>query len=114
MSAKDGQLRERATVKGELLAEAEKLLPVTDAKAARSALRSIHQRWDKIGSVAREAQERLEGGLKKGDDAVRKAEDIQWRRSNPEALSGARDTAGQTRKTGENLEVQLERATHQD
>jgi hypothetical protein len=110
MSAKDNQLRERATAKEELLAEAEKLLPVTDAKAAKSALRSIHQRWDKIGSVPREAVERLEGGLKKVDDAVRKAEDIQWRRSNPEALSRARDTIDQIRKTIANLEGQLEQA----
>src|SRR5262249_58195101 len=105
MSAKDSQLRERATAKGELLAEAEKLLPVTDARAARATLRSIHQRWDKIGSVAREAQERLEGGLKKVDDAVRKAEDIHWRRTNPEALSRARDTVDQIRRTTNNLQI---------
>jgi hypothetical protein len=110
MSAKDNQLRERATAKEELLTEAEKLLPVTDAKAAKSALRSIHQRWDKIGSVPRETVERLEGGLKKVDDAVRKAEDIQWRRTNPEALSRARDTIDQIRKTIANLEGQLEQA----
>jgi Domain of Unknown Function (DUF349) len=114
LSAKDNQLRERAAAKEELLAEAEKLLPITDPKAARSALRSIHQRWDKIGSVAREAQERLEGGLKKLDDAVRKAEDIQWRRTNPEALSRARDTVDQIRKTISNLEAQLATATTND
>ncbi|MGI9008010.1 MAG: DUF349 domain-containing protein [Streptosporangiaceae bacterium] len=111
MSAKDNQLRERATAKDELLAEAEKLLPITDPKTARSALRSIHQRWDKIGSVPRDAQERLEGGLKKVDDAVRKAEDIQWRRTNPEALSRARDTVAQIRKTVEKLEGQLAQAS---
>jgi hypothetical protein len=110
MSVKDNQLRERAAAKEELLAEAEKLLPVTDVKAARSTLRSIHQRWDKVGSVAREAQDRLEGGLKKVDDAVRKAEDIQWRRTNPEALSRARDTVDQIRKTIQNLEGQLDQA----
>jgi len=110
MSAKDNQLRERATAKQELLAEAEKLLPITDPKTAKAALRSVHQRWDKIGSVAREAQERLEGGLKKVDDAVRKAEDIQWRRTNPEALSRARDTIDQIRKTIRKLEGQLEQA----
>jgi Domain of Unknown Function (DUF349) len=110
MSAKDNQLRERAKVKEQLLAEAEKLLPVTDAKSARSALRSIHQRWDKVGSVPRDAQDRLEGGLKKVDDAVRKAEDIQWRRTNPEALSRARDTVAQIRKTVEGLEVQVRQA----
>ena len=110
MSAKDSQLRERATAKEELLAEAERLLPVTDPKAARSALRTIHQRWDKIGAVARDSQERLEGGLKKVDDTVRKAEDAQWRRTNPEALSRARDTIDQIRKTIRNLEGQLEQA----
>jgi hypothetical protein len=111
MSAKDSQLREHAAAKDELLAEANKLLPVTDAKGARAAMRSIHQRWDKIGSVAKEAQERLEGGLKRVDDAVRKAEDIQWRRTNPEALSRARDTVDQIRKTISNLEGQLEQAS---
>ncbi len=110
MSAKDSQLRERATAKEELLTEAERLLPVTDPKNARAALRSIHQRWDKIGAVARDSQERLEGGLKKVDDAVRKAEDVQWRRTNPEALSRARDTIDQIRKTIHNLEGQLEQA----
>jgi Domain of Unknown Function (DUF349) len=114
MSAKDNQLRERAAAKEQLLAEAEKLLPVTDIKAARSALRSIHQRWDKVGSVARESQDRLEGGLKKVDDAVRKAEDIQWRRTNPEALSRARDTVDQIRKTIQNLEGQLDQANKKD
>lgn len=111
MSAKDSQLRERANAKEELLAEAERLLPITDAKTARSALRSIHQRWDKIGAVAKESQERLEGGLRKVDDAVRKAEDIEWRRSNPEALSRARDTIDQIRRTISQLEGQLAKAT---
>ncbi len=111
LSAKDSQLRERASAKEQLLAEAERLLPITDAKGARSALRSIHQRWDKIGAVAKEAQERLEGGLRKIDEAVRKAEDIQWRRTNPEALSRARDTVDQIRKTISQLETQLATAT---
>jgi hypothetical protein len=113
LSAKDSQLRERAAAKDELLAEANKLLPVTEAKSARAALRSIHQRWDKIGSVAKEAQERLEGGLKKVDDAVRKAEDLQWRRTNPEALSRARNTVDQIKKTISTLEDQLEQARNQ-
>ena len=111
MSAKDSQLRERASAKEELLAEAERLLPVTDAKSARSAMRSIHQRWDKIGAVAKEAQERLEGGLRRIDEAVRKAEDIEWRRTNPEALSRARDTVDQIRKTISQLEGQLAQAS---
>jgi hypothetical protein len=111
ISAKDNQLREHASAKEELLAEAERLLPITDAKSAKAALRSVHQRWDKVGPVAKEAAERLEGGLRKVDEAVRKAEDIEWRRSNPEALSRARDTVEQIRKTIGQLEAQLAQAT---
>jgi hypothetical protein len=110
LSAKDNQLREHAAAKEQLLAEAEGLLPITDAKSARAVLRSIHQRWDKIGAVPREAQDRLETGLRKVDEAVRRAEDVQWRRSNPEALSRARDTVAQIRKTVEQLESQLAQA----
>jgi Domain of Unknown Function (DUF349) len=114
LSAKDNQLREHATAKEALLTEAEALLPVSDAKSARNALRSIHQRWDKIGAVPREAQERLEGGLRKVDEAVRRAEDVQWRRSNPEALSRARDTVAQIRRTIDTLEKQLADAAERD
>jgi len=110
LAAKDNELRERAAAKEELLAEAERLLPVSDARAARAALRSIHQRWDKIGPVAREVSERLENGLRRVDEAVRKAEDIQWRRSSPEALSRARDTVDQIRRTISQLEGQIARA----
>lgn len=110
LSAKDHQLRDHATAKEQLLAEAEAILPITDAKSARNAIRSIHQRWDSTGAVPREAAERLESGLRKIDEAVRKAEDREWRRSSPEALSRARDTVEQIRKTIGQLEVQLEQA----
>jgi hypothetical protein len=112
-SAKDAELREHATVKAQLLEEAEKLLPVTNAKAARSALRGIQERWERAGGVPRDAQEKLEGGLRRIEDALRKAEDTHWRRSNPEALSRAKGTVEQIRAAISQLETQLERAKGQ-
>jgi Domain of Unknown Function (DUF349) len=109
-SAKDTELREHANVKSELLAEAEKLLPVTNARAARSTLRGIQERWERVGGVPRDAQEKLEGGLRRVEEAVRKAEDTHWRRSNPEALSRAKGTVEQIRAAIKALETQLERA----
>jgi chromosome segregation ATPase len=106
-SAKDAALREHATVKAELLEEAGKLVPVTDVRAARSALRGIQERWEQAGPVPREAHERLESGLRRIEDAVRKAEDAQWRRSNPEALARARGTVEQLRSAIAGLEKQL-------
>lgn len=110
MDAKDRELRNHATVKEQLLAEAEKLLPVTDARATRTALRSIQERWERVGSVPREAQDRLEGGLRKIEEAVRRAEDSHWRRTNPEALSRARGTVEQIRSAITHLEGQLAKA----
>jgi hypothetical protein len=113
-SAKDAALREHATVKSQLLEEAGKLVPVTDIRAARAALRGIQERWEQAGPVPREAHERLESGLRRIEDAVRKAEDAQWRRSNPEALARAQDTVEQIRSAIAGLEAQLAKARERD
>ena len=113
LSAKDAELREHAEAKAALLAEAEKLLPVTNARQARSALRGIQERWEQIGGVPRDSQERLEGGLRRVEDAVRRGEEAHWRRSNPEALSRARGTVEQIRSAISQLEKQLARAKEQ-
>ena len=109
-SAKENELREHAAVKSALLEEAGQLVPVTDVRAARSALRSIQERWEQAGPVPREAHDRLEQGLRRVEDAVRKAEDAQWRRSNPEALARAKGTVDQIRTAIASLEEQLAKA----
>jgi hypothetical protein len=48
--------------------------------------------------------------LRRVEDAVRKAEEAQWRRSNPEALARAEGTVAQLRSTIAQLEEQLARA----
>jgi Domain of Unknown Function (DUF349) len=109
-SAKDAALREHAGVKTQLLEEAGKLVPVTDVRAARAALRGIQERWEQAGPVPREAHERLEAGLRRIEDAVRKAEDAGRRRSNPEAVRRARGTVEQIRSAITTLEGQLAKA----
>jgi len=110
LHAKDAELREHASVKARLLAEAEKLVPVADPRAARATLRSIQERWEQAGAVPRDSHERLEGGLRRVEETVRRAEDSQWRRSNPEALSRARGTVEQIRSAISQLEGQLAHA----
>jgi Domain of Unknown Function (DUF349) len=80
-AAKETELRAHAAVKEQLLTEAQALLPVTDLRAARTALRGIQERWEQAGPVPREMREQLESGLRRVEDAVRKAEENQWRRS---------------------------------
>ena len=110
LDAKDRELREHVVVKEQLLAEAEKLMPVTDARTARAALRPILERWEKAGAVPRDSQDRLEGGLRKIEESVRKAEDSHWRRTNPAALSRAKGTVEQIRAAISQLERQLAKA----
>jgi hypothetical protein len=108
--AKESELREHASVKEGLLAEAQALVPVTDLRAARSALRSIQERWEAAGAVPREQRDHLESGLRKVEEAVRRAEDTQWRRTNPEALARAQGTVSQLHTAIASLEEQLAKA----
>ncbi|MEU6426964.1 DUF349 domain-containing protein [Microbispora sp. NPDC046973] len=107
---RDASFAANAEVKEALLAEAEKLLPVTDARSARSALRGILERWEAAGPVPRDQRDRLEGGLRKVDDAVRRAEESEWKRSNPEARARAQDTVNQLRRSIDQLETRLTKA----
>ena len=109
-AAKETELRAHASVKEQLLAEAQALLPVTDWRAARSALRGIQERWEQAGSVPRETRDQLEQGLRRVEEAVRRAEETQWKRSNPEALARAEGTVSQLRAAIESLEAQLAKA----
>jgi Domain of Unknown Function (DUF349) len=112
-SAKDAALREHGEAKQRLLDQAQALLPVTDIRAAKSALRGIQERWEQVGAVPRDVREHLESGLRRVEEAVRKAEETQWRRSNPEALARAEGTVAQLRATIAQLEDQLATARDQ-
>ena len=110
LSEKEAELREHAVAKEALLEQAQGLLPITDLRSARAALRGIQEKWEQIGGVPRDSRERLEGGLRKVEDTVRKAEDNQWQRSNPEAIARAEGTVTQLRANIEQLERQLVKA----
>lgn len=107
---RDAEQRENLTRKEELAAEAEKLLPVTDLKAARSAFRGINERWDAIGHVPREARPRIEGRMHAVERAIQEAEEADWRRTNPEARARAEGLAGQLREAVDKLRRQADNA----
>ena len=67
---------------------------VTDIRAAMSALRGIQEKLGADRAVPRDSREHLESGLRRVEDALRKAEETQWRRSTPEALAEAEGTDG--------------------
>ncbi|HET6634123.1 MAG TPA: DUF349 domain-containing protein [Streptomyces sp.] len=107
---RDAEQRENLTRKEELAAEAEKLLPVTDLKAARSAFRSLNERWDAVGHVPREAKSRIEGRMHAVERAIQEAEESEWRRTNPEARARAAGLTGQLQDAVDSLRGQADKA----
>jgi hypothetical protein len=107
---RDAEFRGNLARKERLVAEAERLLPVTDVRSARAALRSLQERWDAVGHVPREQRARLEGRLAAVENAVRAAEESRWRRSNPEARARAEATVAQLRSSIATLDEQAEAA----
>ncbi|TDC26596.1 DUF349 domain-containing protein [Streptomyces sp. 8K308] len=107
---RDAEQRDNLARKEELAAEAEKLLPITDLRAARAALRSIGERWEAIGHVPREARAGIEGRMSAVERAVSEAEEAEWRRTNPEARARAAGLTGQLQDAVDRLRDQVERA----
>ena len=73
LSARDAEMRANAEAKSALLAEAEQLDPSSDLEGARKRLRSIHDRWEKIGKVPREDMGSFEDRLAAVERKVRDA-----------------------------------------
>ena len=92
-TSQEDALKGNIPAKEALVAEAESLLPITDASAAKRALRSISERWEKAGDLPRADRDRLERRLKKVEDAIRGSEAETWKRSNPETRARAESTA---------------------
>jgi Domain of Unknown Function (DUF349) len=111
LNQRDAGFKENGAAKDALLVEAQKLLPVTDYKAAKAALRSIHARWETIGMVPREDKGRIEGALRDIERAVADAEQVEWKRTNPEARARAQATVDQLRTSISKFEKELARAT---
>ncbi|AZQ70772.1 MULTISPECIES: DUF349 domain-containing protein [Streptomyces] len=107
---RDAEQSGNLTLKEELVVEAEKLLPVTDLKAARAAFRSINERWEAIGHVPRDARPKIEGRMHAVERAIQEAEEAEWRRTNPEARARAAGLTGQLQAAVDKLQEQVDKA----
>ncbi|MFI2616779.1 DUF349 domain-containing protein [Streptomyces sp. NPDC018584] len=107
---RDAEQSENLKLKEELAEEAEKLVPVTDLKAARAAFRSINERWEAIGHVPRDARPKVEGRMQAVERALQESEEAEWRRTNPEARARAEGLTGQLQAAVDKLRGQIETA----
>ncbi|MFB6847514.1 DUF349 domain-containing protein [Streptomyces sp. NPDC056373] len=110
---RDAEQSENLKLKEELAEEAEKLLPVSDLKAARAAFRNVNERWEAIGHVPRDARPKVEGRMHAVERAIQEAEEAEWRRTNPEARARAAGLTGQLQAAVDKLRGQIEQARAQ-
>ncbi|MET7363505.1 DUF349 domain-containing protein [Streptomyces sp. NPDC005562] len=107
---RDAEQGENLKLKEELADEAEKLVPVTDLKAARAAFRSLNERWEAIGHVPRDARPKVEGRMHAVERALQESEEAEWRRTNPEARARAAGLTGQLQAAVDKLTEQIDKA----
>ncbi|MTB71598.1 DUF349 domain-containing protein [Arsenicicoccus sp. MKL-02] len=106
----DKEFRANLEVKEGLLEQARALLPIKDLGATKSALRTIQDKWDAAGKVPRSDMGRIEGELRKVEQAVRDAEDARWKKSNPEVNHRASAFAEQIERALEKENKALDKA----
>ncbi|MFG2297801.1 DUF349 domain-containing protein [Streptomyces sp. NPDC048603] len=109
-AVRDAEQVENLKLKEELADEAEKLVPVTDLKAARASFRSVNERWEAIGHVPRDARPKVEGRMHAVERALQEAEEAEWRRTNPEARARAAGLTGQLQAAVDKLREQIDAA----
>ena len=94
-------------VKEGILTQLEKLMPFSDPDGVRDAYHALLARWDAAGRVPREDVKRMEGSLKRVQDAFREAEDSHWRRTDPETVARQNSMLSQLDETIAGLERDL-------
>jgi hypothetical protein len=110
-SERDAAQSVNVKAKLELLAEAEALDVTSDWKGARKKLRDIQERWEAAGQVPRADREKLEARFRKVEDSVRKAQENEHRRTDPEKSARASATVELLRASVNDLEAQAAKAT---
>ncbi|MDJ0315934.1 DUF349 domain-containing protein [Arthrobacter antibioticus] len=109
-NALDEEFGANLVVKEALILEAQALLPIKDLNTAKKSLQNIRDRWEVAGKVPRDDMQRVEAGMRKVEDAVRAADEDNWRRSDPEAKARTSSALSQLEATIAGLREDLEKA----
>jgi hypothetical protein len=97
-SALDAEYEVNAEKKLEILADAEKLLPIKNVDAARKAWLDIADRWEAAGKVPRAKISEFEAKIRKIEQAVKDATESQWKKTDPEKSARADDIIGKLQR----------------
>ncbi len=113
-AALDTEFAANALVKEELLVEAEAIAAQLEASgdlaAAKTAFRAVAEKWDEAGKVPRDRIKDLEGRMRAVEQVIRRAEDDQWRRTDPEKSARADDMVSKLEAAIAEAEAKLDAA----
>ncbi|WP_067975805.1 DUF349 domain-containing protein [Nocardiopsis trehalosi] len=102
---RDAELRVNAEAKERILEDARReLAEIRDPREARARLREFQEAWEEAGALPRDSRDRLEGAFRRVEEQVRRAEDQEWQRTNPEARARAEATITMLRDSIAQLE----------
>ncbi|MGP9682124.1 MULTISPECIES: DUF349 domain-containing protein [unclassified Brachybacterium] len=102
--------RKNLETKEALLAEAEAIDPAKDLDAAKTALRSVQDRWEEAGKVPRADMRRVDDRLRSVERAVKNAEQDEWRRTDPRTKARVEGASSQLHSAIASYEDALDKA----
>jgi hypothetical protein len=88
----------------ELIVQIEALLPFTDVKQAKSAVRELMNTWTKIGITNRDKRAAFDARVSKVEEALKEAEAEIWRKTDPTAKARAAEVVKQLSESIESYE----------
>lgn len=104
-------MEKNLVAKLEILKDAESIDPEKDLAAAKKALQTVQQRWEKAGKVPKEKLRETEDKLRAIEARVRKVEEDHWRKSDPAAIERTNSVTAQLEDSIKKLEDALAKAT---
>jgi len=112
LTEQDSEFKGNLDAKEALLAEAEaSLVPVKDLNVARAGFRTFLEKFNALGKVPRDSIRGLDNRLRALEAAVKKAEEDEWRRTDPEARQRAEETVGMLSAEISKLQEKINKAT---
>lgn len=110
LNERDHEWTANLAAKREIVVKAEALVPVKDHKVARRKYRELVSQFAAIGHVPRADKPKLDARLAKVDDAIKSAEQDQWRKSDPERNARAQSVVALYERSVADVERKIEAA----
>lgn len=110
LEKREGSMKANLEKREALITQIEALLPITNTEEASKAFREFARQWDKIGMMQREKRSALDTRFTIVESAIKSAQEVQWRKTDPVAKARATDVVRQLAEAVANYEKQAEKA----